>query len=356
MGMFKEATNTTAYLKIGILGFEGSGKTRTAMEIAIGMTKLRKGSKIAFFDTEKGSDFHIERCSAEGIKLHVRKSRTFIDLIDAIREAEREKYDFFVLDSVTHIWRELTESYLKKKGRDRLSMQDWGVLKKEWGQFTDLYVGSKLHFAMLGRAGHEYDMSEDEDGKMQVHKSGTKMKTESETGYEPDLLIEMVKVRISEETKDKNAKGFINRAYVIKDRTDTMNGLHFDMPTFKTFKPVVDFLNIGGEHQGTDTTRTSQEMFGNPDRSLTERMRQMDISLEKLKDTLILAGLDGSSAEVKGKRTKVLVDLFGGSGETHLKGLKLEMLNEGIAKIQEQFKIGLTSPKADVTTAEDAAL
>ncbi len=210
---------------------------------------------------------------------------------------------------------------------------------------------------MLGRAGHEYDMSEDDEGKMQVHKSGTKLRAESETGYEPDLLIEMVKIRISEETKDKDAKGFINRAFILKDRTDTMNGQHFDRPTFKNFEPVIKFLNIGGDHQGTDITRTSQEMFSNPDRSYGERMRLLDIALEKLKDTLILAGLDGSSAEVKGKRTKVLVDLFGGSGETHLKGLRVEQLNDGIGKIQEQFKIGLTAPKAeDPTTAGDAVL
>lgn len=350
MALLRPATNGTAFLKLGVFGFEGAGKTRTAVEIAIGMTKLVKGTKVAFFDTEKGSDFHVKRFQEEGIQLDRIKARSFVDLLDVIREAERGGYSFLIIDSITHVWQELTNSYLKKKRKDRLSMPDWGILKGEWAQFTDLYVNSKLHIAMLGRAGHNYETSEDEDGKMQIHKDGTKLKAEAETGFEPDLLIEMSKVR------KPDGKGFINRATVLKDRSDKLNGMSFDMPTFATFKPVVDFLNIGGEHQGTDTTRNSQEMFGNPDRSVTERMRQMDISLEKLKDTLILAGLDGSSAEVKGKRTKVLVDLFGGSGETHLKGLKLEMLNEGIAKIQEQFKIGLTSPKADVTTAEDAVL
>ena len=348
--LLKPAVNSSAYLKLGIMGFEGSGKTRTAIEIAIGMTKLVKGKKVAFFDTEKGSDFHIARFKAEEIQFDRIKSKSFVDLIDVIREAERGQYSFLIIDSITHVWRELTDSYLKKKRKDRLSMPDWGVLKTEWSQFTDLYVNSKVHIAMLGRAGHNYEMSEDEDGKMQVHKEGIKMRVEAETGYEPDLLIEMEKIR------KPDGKGFINRATVTKDRTDTLNGMTFDSPTFKSFEPIMKFLNIGGEHEGSVNVQSSQIMFGNPDRSLTERMRQMDISLGKRRDTHILAGLDGSSAEVKGKRTKVLVDLFGGSGETHLKGLKLEMLNEGIAKIQEQFKIGLTSPKADVTTAEDAAL
>ena len=177
------------------------------------------------------------------------------------------------------------------------------------------------------------------------------MKVETETGFEPDLLIEMDKVR------KPDSKGFLNRATVIKDRTDTLNGQSFEMPTFKTFEPIMKFLNIGGEHEGSVNVQSSQVMFGNPDRSLTERMRQMDMALEKLKDTLILAGLDGSSAEVKGKRTKTLVDLFGGSGETHLKGLKLEKLQEGIAKLQEIHNIGQpVANGVDITAAGDAAL
>jgi hypothetical protein len=358
MALLKLAVNQTAYLKTGILGFEGSGKTRTAVEIAIGMTKLVKGKKVAFFDTEKGSDFHIERFKAEGIELFSVKSKAFIDLVDTIREAEKAGFSFLIIDSISHVWRELTESYLKRKKRDRLSMADWGVLKQEWAQFTDAYVNSKLHIAMLGRAGYEYAFSEDDDGKMQIHKSGTKMKVEGETGYEPDLLLEMSRVRKSDETGNLEDKGFINRCTVLKDRTDTMNGSVIDFPSFKSFEPIMKFLNIGGEHVGTDEARNSQAMFGNPDRSWAEAQKQKEIEIERLSDVLTLAGLKGTSGEVVAKRTKLLVDVFGGSGQTFIANLKLEALIEGIDKIKNQFNIGLkAAAKAeDVLTAEDSAL
>ena len=61
MALLKKAQNQTAFLKAGIMGFQGSGKTYTAVDLAIGLTKLSKGTKVAFYDTETGSDFHIKK-------------------------------------------------------------------------------------------------------------------------------------------------------------------------------------------------------------------------------------------------------------------------------------------------------
>lgn len=360
MGLLKPAVNQTAYLKTGLLGFEGSGKTRTAVELAIGMTKLVGGKKVGFFDTEKGSDFHVERFKAEGLELYSVKSKAFKDLVDTIKEAERSGFSFLIIDSITHVWRDLVDSYLKSMNRKQLRMQDWGVLKTEWAQFTDAYVNSKLHVAMLGRAGYEYDMDEDEDGKMQVHKSGTKMKVETETGFEPDLLLEMTRIRKSAESGDKDEKGFINRCTIIKDRTDTMNGKIIDFPTFKSFEPIMKFLNIGGEHVGTDISRNSSSMFGNPDRSWSEMQKQKEIAIEALGDVIVLSGLSGSSAEAKAKRTKVMVDTFGGSGENFIANLKLDQILAGTDSLKKQFNLGSKNEPAsnghDANQTEDAAL
>lgn len=357
MGLLKPAVNQTAYLKTGLLGFEGSGKTRTAVEMAIGMTKLVKGTKVAFFDTEKGSDFHIERFKAEGLELFAYKSKAFTDLCDIIREAEREKYSFLIIDSITHVWQELTQSYLKKKGRNFISIKDWGILKAEWSQFTDLYVNSKIHIAMLGRAGHVYDTSEDDDGKQQTYKSGTKMKVEGETGFEPDLLLEMLRIPKSHESKNKDEKGFINRCVVLKDRTDTMNGMEIDFPSFKSFEPVMKFLNIGGDHVGTDNTRNSGAMFGSPDRSYAEQSKRKEIAIESLSDALTLAGLQGTAKESVAQRTKLLVDTFGGSGKTFIENIELDKLLDGISKIKTQFNLHpKPEPLTEAMVADDAAL
>jgi hypothetical protein len=44
---------------------------------------------------------------------------------------------------------------------------------------------------MCGRAGDDLEQYVDENGKRQLEKIGTKMKTEAETGFEPSLLVLM---------------------------------------------------------------------------------------------------------------------------------------------------------------------
>lgn len=335
--LLKPAMNQTAYLKLGLLGFEGSGKTYTAVDFAIGMTKLTKGSKVAFFDTEKGSDFHIKRFKEAGIELFVHKGRSFQDLCTIIQESEHGGFSFLIIDSITHVWRELTNSYLKKSGRKNLHMKDWQVLKTEWSRYTDLYVNSKLNIAMLGRAGYEYDMDEDEDGKKEIVKSGTKMKVETETGFEPDLLLEMFRARKSEVEKNKKAVGFINRCVVLKDRTDTMNGRFIDRPAFKDFKPIIDFLNLGGEHIGVDLSRSSEGMFEKPDYSYHERQKQVQIALEELQALLIKGQLDGTSADAKKKRVAFLEKIFGTSAKTKIESMRLEELLNGLQRAKAEL-------------------
>lgn len=340
--LLKPARNQSAFLKLGMLGFEGSGKTFTAVDFAIGITKLTKGTKVAFFDTEKGSDFHIDRFKNEGIQLDVLKSKSFLDVCNVIREAEAGGYSFLIIDSITHVWRELVASYLRKRGRKYISLPDWGILKGEWAQYTELYVNSKLHIAMLGRAGYEYSTEKDDDGKAESVKSGTKMKVETETGFEPDLLLEMYAVPKAEIEKNKKAKGFINRCLVRKDRTDTLNGRLIDMPKFKDFAPIVKFLNLGGEHVGTDSARNSDEMFGRPDRSWEERQKLIAIELEDLQATLIKGGLDGSSGETKKKRTEWLEKIFGTSSKTAIENMALADLCDRHKVLKEA--LGLAKP------------
>jgi hypothetical protein len=350
MGLLKPATNQTAFLKLGMLGFEGSGKTFTAVDFAIGMAKLTGKNKVAFFDTEKGSDFHIDRFKKAGVALDVHKSKAFADVCQIIREAEAGGYSFLIIDSITHVWRELCQSWLKKKGRNYLTMKDWGVLKAEWAQYTDLYVNSKLHIAMLGRAGYEYDTDEDEDGKDVITKSGTKMKVETETGFEPDLLLEMCRVRKSEAKKDKKAKGFINRCVVLKDRTDTMNGNVIDQPKFKDFASVVKFLNLGGEHVGTDAGRTSEGIFGNADRSYHEAAKQREIALEELNAVLVKAGLSGTAADKQKARIELLERVFSTSSKRALEEMSPDQLWAGLN--EAKIALGQKTQAANGSTTE----
>lgn len=334
--LLKPAVNQTAYLKAGILGFAGSGKTYTAAELAIGLSKdIGDDKPVAFFDTETGSDFLIPKFKQAGVELLVAKTRAFKDLLDFMREAEAS-CSVAVIDSISHVWKDLLESYVRKLNRKSgLYFQDWGPIKAEWGQFTDLFINSRLHVVMCGRAGYEYDYEENaETGRKDLVKTGTKMKAETEMGYEPSLLLEMIRLKKAEVSGDIHDKGWINRCVVLKDRTDTMNGKEIDYPKYKDFSPVIHFLNVGGEHIGVDTSRNSESLFDGPERSVVQRARMVEIALEEMQQELILMGLDGTSTEAKKKRTELLMELFGTSSKTAIESQSLEKLQAAVNELR----------------------
>ncbi|HNA69998.1 MAG TPA: AAA family ATPase [Nitrosomonas sp.] len=330
MGLLKPAKNETAFAKLGIMGEAGSGKTYTASTLARGLAKQAKSKQIAFFDTEKGSDFEVPRMEKEGFELVRHKGRAFSDLITIMKEVEKEKIPVLIIDSITHVWRDLCDSYQKKYNKKFLTMYDWGTLKTQWKEYTDLFINSQMHILMCGRLGFTYDQSTNEDtGKKELVKTGTRMKVEGETGYEPDLLLEMESIGINDK--------IVNRAWVIKDRSDTMNGKYFDAPNFNTFKTFFAALNIGGEHKGIDTQRNSEERFADPDWSAAEVQKRKEIFLDELKACLIKADMDGTSAESKKKRVTLLEKHFGTSSGTAIESLNPKQLEPIIAEIKKEL-------------------
>ena len=310
--LLQPASNTTTKLKMGIMGFQGSGKTFTMTSVAIGLVlHMRKlgiadaEKPIAFMDTETGSDWVRPRIEAAGIKLLTAKTRAFSDLLTIIEEAEHNA-SILLVDSATHIWREFVSSYLRKKNRSQLQFADWNFLKGEqgWQPFTDRFVNSNLNFIFAGRAGYEYDFATDEDtGKKQLEKTGIKMKAEGETGYEPNLLVLM------ERQMNMATKADEHVAHVIKDRSTLLDGKEFPDPTFETFLPHIQCLNLGGSQMGVDTSRTSQASI--PADAPRDRKRiERDIVLDEINDLLLRHDASGTSAADKKRRSELMQKHF----------------------------------------------
>jgi len=347
MSLLKPATNQTAFLKAGIMGFAGSGKTFTAKELAIGLSKLvNDGKPVAFFDTETGSDFLIPAFKEAGIQLLVAKSRSFADLKTFMGEAESVA-SVGIIDSVTHVWTDLVDSYRAKlRRKNGLLFQDWGPIKAEWGEFTKLYINSRCHVVLCGRAGYEYDMEQDESGKKELIKTGTKMKAEGEMSYEPSLLLEMERVNPAEKLERGQRSTFIHRCYVLKDRTDRMNGKAVDNPKFEDFAPVISFLNIGGEHVGVAASeRSSQDLFDSPD-GLYERKKQVEIALELIQDSMVEGEIGGTSAKAKEEQIRHLKLAFGTSSWRAIQDMRLEALEDGLRALRLNLRLDQTSGEA----------
>lgn len=278
---FKKATNQTAYLKAGLLGFQGSGKTYTAVEIAIGLHKLCRSDKPVFFlDTETGSDWAIQRFNDAGIELMVDKTKAFADLLSGIKEAEKNGF-CLIIDSITHYWQEMIAAYKRKKNiGSRMAFHHWDVLKPEWNRFSTAYINSQLHCIVCGRAGWNWGHEDDVEGQKELRKLGTKMKVEADFGFEPSLLIEMERVK-----GKKLGDSISHLCHVIKDRRmdgETMDGKTFTNPVFENFMPHVECLNLGGAHIGVDEERNSEDLFAPNGESVTSKNDRRQSIVEEI--------------------------------------------------------------------------
>jgi len=368
MSLFKKAENRQAFLKAGLMGLAGSGKTFTATEIAIGLIEHMRArglhelaaKPVAFMDTETGSDWSLPKFQAAGIDMMVNRSRSLWDLRNAIAEAERE-CSILIIDSITHFWRVFCEEYAERKNRKRgLEFSDWAFLKKEWAVFTDLYVNSQLHIIMCGRQGYEYDFMEKDDGKKELIKTGVKMKAEGETGFEPSILIAM-------EQEHRMVNGELKEVYrvakVLKDRSTHLDGKSIRNPTFKDFLPHIECLNLGTKQQAIDTGDNAA-LFSD-DGSETRWQRERDEKAAVLEEIteVIKKHYTGQSESAKAERGALMEKHFGTRAWTRVEALPLAQLKNGRNTLWLQlegreyaFVPPTIEPKpVDVPTVESAA-
>jgi hypothetical protein len=319
-----------AYLKLGIYGEAGSGKSFTSSLVAVGLSKLLHSTKpVGFVDTETGSDFLIPMYEREGVGLVRTKTRAFSDLLAIVDEAEKE-CSVLIVDSITHFWNELLDSYMKKNELKRISLKHWGPIKQTWREFTDRFVNSHLHIIIAGRSADKWEEVESpEDGAKELKKVGTKMRTETEMGYEPSLLVEMEAVQLTARAGGK----LVHRAYVRKDRFDKINGQYFDDPTLETFMPHISLLNLGGDHMAIDTSRDSQDMFERGDTG-EKRIIRKEIMLEKITNAMRLL-YPGQTEKDKTSRILLLKEIFGTNSWTEVSSFfSNDKLDEGLKNLE----------------------
>jgi hypothetical protein len=280
-------------------------------------------------DTETGSDYLRDKFDAEKVKLMVSKTRAFSDLVDAIKEIPVGA--IVIVDSITHYWNELIESYMKKNQKTRLVLRDWQPLKATWREYSDRFVNSQLHIIVAGRSADKWDEVEDEDGAKELKKVGTKMRAEVEFGYEPSLLVEMQLFQFSARV----GSALVHRAHVKKDRFDVINGQFFDDPGFEAFLPHIGRLNLGGEHQAIEPGRDSQAIFSDPNIGERKALNK-EILCEKILNEMRKL-YPGQTEREKAERIKLMEEVFGTNSWTEISTLtKNDRLQTGLDMLIEK--------------------
>ena len=358
MGLLQRLGMGQQFLKMGLFGPNKSGKTWTAALVAIGLKKhLGLTGSIAMFDTEGGSEFIAPLVKKEtGVDLMGYKGHSFDDLITLVKECVDEKAPIFIADSATHVWKEICQAALKKINeqlvrsnrhpKSRLDMQDYGPIKEVWSAWTNLYVNAPMHMIVCGRAGFEWDHEWNEErGKNELVKTGTKMKTEGEFGYEPSLLVEMDRVQTEERKKGKGKKrAHLHQATVVGDRFNVIDGSVALDPDFEFFLPHIKMLTPGS-HTAIDTTIKSDlpiGVDGNPE--WHNERRQRTILSEEIQGILVEA-YPGQGAKEKQAKARLLANAFG----TH----SWTKISESLPSTQ--LRIGLEHLKAALATVAEPA-
>jgi hypothetical protein len=310
---------TPAFLKMGFFGGTGTGKTFTAAKVLSQfIAKYLPDCQLAMFDTEPSGGYIAPMVKKiTGKELLTIQSRSFSDLLEFTDLCIKNKF-IGLIDSITHPWRTLCADYLDaKKSRVRgangnpetvrLSLKDWGPLKEIWGGFSEKFAFSPAHFCICGREGDVWETVTDEEGKEEMQKTGVKMKTETETGFEPSLLVQMK--------------------------------FEYEKPDIDFFMPHISALNIGG---ATTQKSEGKKIFGNESGPNWETLKkERDAVLENIKDDILLI-YPGQSTEDKKGKVGLLRSTFGTSSWTELenddKKFNIKILKEGREKIQQFSK------------------
>jgi len=354
MNLLQKAENTMAYFKCGIFGFQGDGKTYTSSQIAEGILKKVGIPKLAYFDTETGSDWMVPKMSSAGIEVFQVKQRSFNNLILTIKECVDSAIPFLIIDSITHVWRDLINSYDQKLNRHgKMQFQDWAIIKKDWQVYTDLFINSPLHIIVCGRAGYDYDYDFNQDGSKDLVKTGTKMKVEGEFGFEPSLVIEMERIsenrKALDEIKNRKAKQSfqpdrgsrsLHKAFILKDRSDTINGRSFLYPNednrtiFEDITPHFEMLNIGGSQLGVGT-EDSQDRFDKKGRPEWKQEKDnLKIALEEIQGCMV-SMWPGTDKESKKAKADFLMMVFETRAWSALEQLPLDQAENAVIDIRK---------------------
>lgn len=382
MSLLKEATVEQIAAKVGIFGPQGAGKSLTTALLLIALSKTYHNSApVAVIDTELAWDWLIPIFKAEGVKLLRVNTRAFTDMRQGHREAVEAGACAFAVDSYGQPWAEVQESLKKKLNVRKLEFHHQQELQELWGGWVREFLSSPLHVFLSGRLAYEWENDVDEEtGKLGFHKSGTKMRSEKDAGYEPHLLIEMEAIRVMDEVEKRKVGGktkttrrqkkagghFLHHLHVLKDRSQKLNGRMFEFkdindykvggwePVFKALQPHFAALNIGGA-QAAISERTSAALFdGRGDSAYALRVKRVQIALEEIQGTLVKLwpGQDATSKKLKQAAIEVLFKTRSWTAVESKSLEALELAMDVLRRAEEAIEDGRQTALTDATDLE----
>jgi hypothetical protein len=243
---FRKAKPQQAYVKAAIYGEAGSGKTTLALLAAEGLAQL-SGKRIAFIDTEHGTDFYVtdnpsRRWHPKAFDIDCLYSRSITEVNKDLQSLSDNEHGVVVVDSITHLWESTMNAYSgKRTSLGGIPIDAWNRVKQPYKILMNWLVNAPFHIVVCGREGNVFD--ESDNGRLE--KVGTKMRAEGETAYEFHVVIRAF--------KERHKKGpDTHYAHVLKDRTSMLSGQVIEWPDYQ--KLITPLLPLLGTEQAVIPT------------------------------------------------------------------------------------------------------
>jgi len=227
MSQFHKAERKKGKLRLAIAGPAGSGKTYSALLIALGL-----GGRIAMIDTERGSGElydHLGEYDACTIHPPFEPKK----YVETIRAAEDLGYETIIIDSLSHAWvgqGGLLDVHGHIADKTGNSWSAWRQVTPKHNELVDAMLQSKCHIIATMRSKMEYAQVE-ENGKKQVKKLGMSPIQRDGMEYEFTVFIDL----------DQQ-----HTATTTKDRTTLFDGQYF-VPTVETGRILLAWLENNGQ-------------------------------------------------------------------------------------------------------------
>jgi KaiC/GvpD/RAD55 family RecA-like ATPase len=193
---FYKATKTRARLRLALIGPAGSGKTYTAIKLALefGRQLLGRAPRVAVIDSERESaSKYADIFDFDTWPLESFSPETYVQAIEA---AEEQGYDVCVIDSLSHAWMGKDGALeqvdkVTKRSQSNNQFFAWREVTPMHNALVDAMLRSKMHIIATIRVKTEYVIDEDSRGKKVPRRIGLAPVQRDGLDYEFDVVGDM---------------------------------------------------------------------------------------------------------------------------------------------------------------------
>jgi hypothetical protein len=247
-----------SYLRTSIDGQNGSGKTCTTAQLAVGLAKeYGNGADVHVFDSsDRWRTWKKLIFEPEKIRLHIHYGESIAVLQEAAEAALRGPCSVFVSDDLTVPWMEGVDAFSYDNGN--LTFERRKQLLREWKKYVQVFRHGRFHSLACGRLGYVWETLEDPDtNEERLHQGDAKFNAGGgeNFGYDADLeltmrrrsrkLLGLIRGKLTvEHVVDvrKDAHGVVNgQQYVFQDWTGPYKpGMY--RAVLDAFRPHIEFV------------------------------------------------------------------------------------------------------------------